>query len=98
MGTRRYEFHTDIEGPLAENEDWWTLLVGGRRLAVEHRWRRTDRSRGKVLSESVWVYSLPEFRRTEAGAAYKAELDGAIQLAGLPKAKTIPYGAATPPS
>jgi hypothetical protein len=95
MGMRRIEFRNDVDGLSTENEDRWTLLIGGRPLAVEHRWRHTDPSTGQVISESVQVYPLQEFRKTEAGMAFKAELDAAVKLVSPAMPRTTP---ATPAS
>src|SRR4051812_15274877 len=39
MGMRRIESRNDVDGLSTENEDPWALLIGGRALPVEHRWR-----------------------------------------------------------
>jgi hypothetical protein len=86
MAIDRYpDFHESAEGGLAENKNWWAIIVdtSSGRVWVEHRWHYVNPYSGVTSSKGEELHPVAEFVRTTEGRRLRKELEAALRDAGV---------------
>jgi len=82
---RHPDFHESAEGALAENKNWWAVVMDtdSRRVWVEHRWHYVNPYSGITTSKGEALHPVEEFLNTNDGRPLKKKLEAALRDAGI---------------
>ena len=75
MAITRTRIHAKVKGALAENEDWWVLIVDTEsdNKTVEHEWSHTN-AYGPGQNSGMTSMTVDEFLGSDADNAAKDKL------------------------
>jgi len=84
MAIERHEFYTSARGALAEDEDWFTLVLdpANGSQVVQHEWSYTDPYGRQKAQTGISVFTVAEFQDSSAPDEAKEALAALLNLLG----------------